>query len=220
MGLETKYWITSDSHFGHKKILEFERGKRFDSINEHDDFILSKWDEWMTKCDKEKDGVFVFLGDFGNVSGDFYDRICSMFGKHSCDKWAILGNHDKDSEGLIYFLFDRVSPFPLYINNRVILSHEPEACWPHQLNIHGHTHSSWLADTQHLCASIHVSNYQSITTERITATLGELPKKDYRFLWEPWAKDYVFSKDKKDIIKDKNGRIDLSASRYLQYKDS
>ena len=219
MGLETKYWITSDSHFGHKRILEFERGKRFASIKEHDDFILSKWDEWMGKCDKAK-GVFVFLGDFGQPSADFLEEIERVFKSHSCEKWAIYGNHDKDNRDVLWHLFDGVSEYPVYIDKRVVLSHEPEACWPHQLNIHGHLHASYLATPQHLCASIHVSNYQAITTERITSTLGKLPKKDYRFLWEPWAKDYICSKEKTDVVKDKNGRIDLSASRYLNYRDS
>lgn len=210
-----KFWITSDSHFGHKEILNFERGKRFSSIKEHDDFILQKWDEWMTKCDKEKGGVFIFLGDLGYVSKDreLYDKICSMFGKHPCEKLAIFGNHDKDNEGLMYFLFDAVSTVPVYIDDRVILSHEPEACWSHQLNIHGHLHNSWLSDPQHLCASIQVANYNPITLPRITSALGKLPKKDYRFLYEPWAENYVGFKGRIDVIRDKSGHVDVSASR-------
>ena len=216
MGLDRKYWITSDSHFGHAAILDSERGSRFKTVQEHDDFILLKWDQWMTKCDKV-DGVFVFLGDFGRPSADFFEKIKEVFESHSCEKWAVYGNHDKDNRDILWHLFDGVSEYPVYIDKRVILSHEPEACWPHQLNIHGHLHASRLADPQHICASVHMSDYNAITTDRITSSLGKLPKKDYRFLYEPWAADYVFTKSKKDVIKDKNGRIDLSASRLLHY---
>lgn len=222
MGLETKYWITSDSHFGHASILDFERGSRFKTVQEHDDFILLKWDQWMTKCDKN-DGVFVFLGDFGWPSAEFLEKIYAVFKSHSCEKWAIYGNHDKDNHDVLWHLFDGVSECPVYIDKRVILSHEPEACWPHQLNIHGHLHNSWLSDPQHLCASIHVANYNPITLPRITSTLGKLPKKDYRFLYEPWAENYIGFKGRTDVIRDKDGRVDVGASRayrrMLEYQD-
>lgn len=209
-----KFWITSDSHFGHEEILNFERGKRFSSIQEHDDFILQKWDEWMTKCDREKDAVFVFLGDIGWPSEEFKRKMREVFKSHSCEKWAIYGNHDKEEERfLLWGLFDAVSHVPIYLTDRIILSHEPEACWPHQLNIHGHLHNSWLSDPQHLCASIHVANYNPITLPRITSSLGKLPKKDYRFLYEPWAENYVGFKGREDVIRDKDGHIDVSASR-------
>ena len=37
-----------------------------------------------------------------------------------------------------------------------------------------------------------------------------------RFLYEPYAEMYKFTQPKEDVIMDKNGRIDLSASRLLQ----
>ena len=43
-------YILSDTHFGHKKILDFERFN-FKSNEEHDDFIIKKWNSVI----KEKD---------------------------------------------------------------------------------------------------------------------------------------------------------------------
>lgn len=218
MSLNTKFWITSDSHFSHNAILDFERGKKFKTIQEHDEFILSCWDSWMTKADKAN-GIFVFLGDFGKPSPEFFEKIKEVFSKHPCGKFAVLGNHDKDYEyALMSRLFDVVSDYPHYIDKRVVISHMPQPVFDNvTLNIHGHTHASQLQGNSYLCASIHVAGYQPITTERITSVLGKMNKYDTRFLYEPWAEKYLFTKDKRDVIKDKDGRIDLSASRLLHY---
>ena len=37
-----------------------------------------------------------------------------------------------------------------------------------------------------------------------------------RFLYEPYAEMYRFTQPKEDVIMDRDGRIDLSASRTLQ----
>lgn len=225
MATDTFVVCTSDSHLSHSNkdgisggILKFERGKRFANIQEHDEFIIQCWDSWMTKADK-RDGEFWFLGDFGKPSEELFDKIKRVFDAHTCRKCAIFGNHDGELEqDMMNQLFDYTSKYPVYISKRVVLSHEPAPVWENTfLNVHGHTHASYLAGNSYLCASIHVANYQPITSERIASRLGKLDKYDTRFLWEPWADKYIFTKDKKDVIKYKSGRVDLSASRLLHY---
>ena len=217
------YLCTSDWHLHHAKddstegILAFERGKRFKTIEEHDDFIIGLLGSWLKKCDNSN-GVFAFLGDFGKPVAEDFDRIKEVFDAHPCDKIAIFGNHDKDMEkDMMRQLFNECFEYPIYIDKRIVLSHYPQPTYDSTLNVHGHLHSGNLLGPNYLNASIHMANYHPITTDRITSNLGKLPKYSTAFLYEPWADRYVFPQKKDDIICDKQGRIDLSASRLLHY---
>lgn len=212
-----KIYCTSDSHFGHAKILETERGQKFSSIENHDKIILEYWEKWLETVSKNN-GVFVFLGDFGKLSFNNLLSLKQIFAACDCPKLAIKGNHDKDDMlDTVKTLFDYVSPVPIYVNKRVVLSHEPMNVWESQLNVHGHLHNSYLNGKNWICASIHVANYQLITQQQISNRLSQIKKWNNRFLYEPWADKYVYKKDNPDVIKDKDGNIDLSASRMLKY---
>ena len=54
-----------------------------------------------------------------------------------------------------------------------------------------------------------------ITEQNIAGVFSKLPKYNRRFLYEPYAADYVFTQPKEDVVMDRNGRVDLSASRLL-----
>lgn len=56
----------------------------------------------------------------------------------------------------------------------------------------------------------------NLPEEEIEGKLGSLPKRDIRFLWEWFAPYYRFTKKKEDCIYDKDGNIDLAASRVMQ----
>ena len=65
----SKYFITSDWHLNHSDcdgrfgILNFERGSKFSTIQEHDEYIVSLVEKWLKKLGE--DDTFYFLGDFG-----------------------------------------------------------------------------------------------------------------------------------------------------------
>lgn len=54
-----KIWFISDTHFGHKNILKYCPVRNFNSIEEHDQYIIDYWKSVVSK----KDYVF-HLGDF------------------------------------------------------------------------------------------------------------------------------------------------------------
>lgn len=127
-------WFISDTHFGHKNILEYEKEARpFETIEEMNENIIDRWN----KVVKEKDIVF-HLGDFA-------------FGKHNIDigkrlnghKKLIMGNHDTYPTNLYLQYFEKLYGVLFY--ERCILSHNPVhpdglgKRWI--LNIHGHLHS-------------------------------------------------------------------------------
>ena len=98
-------------------------------------FMDSNWitpEEHMNiiKQDVRKGDTLIHLGDVGNAS--YLDEL-------KCYKVLITGNHDKLSEVASHF--DEVYTGPLFIADRLILSHEPiigleDFC----CNLHGHSH--------------------------------------------------------------------------------
>lgn len=209
------YLITSDSHFMHDGILKFERADKFVDIKAHDDYILSLWEKWLTGL-SEKD-TFYFLGDLcstGRENTVVYDMVEKVFAESPARKVMIRGNHDrKIPADVLCDVFDDVYDYPIYISDRVVLSHYPCAVYGSQLNVHGHTHGMKLYDKNHLCASIHVNRYKSVTSKDVASHLGKCDNWDTHFLYEPWAADYQVTQKRLDLVCDADNRIDLSASR-------
>lgn len=79
-----------------------------------------------------KNDTFICLGDVGD-SG--YVKSLKA-GK----KVLILGNHD--SRGAYTDCFDEIYSGPLFISDKILLSHEPVNGLPWCLNIHGHDHAN------------------------------------------------------------------------------
>lgn len=215
-----KYLITSDWHFNHVDtedyvgILKFERGNKFNSIEAHDAFIVNKVQQWLNKLDQND--TFYFLGDFGKPCPDIFAQLQNAFDNATCKKVAVRGNHDNmEVMQKMSKLFDEVHEYPLWISKRIVLSHMPTAVWEDEINIHGHLHNSILMSNNHLCASIHVAHYQPITTNMVMKNFKHISKRNRCFLWEPWADMYQFTTPREDIVCDKDGLIDLPASREL-----
>lgn len=80
-------WFTSDTHFGHKNILQYCPNRKFSSIEEHDKYLI---DIWNSKV-KPEDVVF-HCGDFSFGSLDFG---LSVLDKLNGTKVLITGNHDQ-----------------------------------------------------------------------------------------------------------------------------
>jgi calcineurin-like phosphoesterase family protein len=127
-------WVTSDTHFGHKNILVYEKEARpFASIEEMNERIIENWNGVVAP----KDTIY-HLGDFA-----FGRRNVTIAGRLNGNKRLILGNHDTypSAEYLLYF----TKLYGMTYFERCVLSHMPVhpeslgARW--LLNVHGHLHS-------------------------------------------------------------------------------
>lgn len=208
------YLITSDAHFRHDNVIRFER-KCFDSVEAHDGRLLPLWREWLSGL--SENDTFYFLGDLcgkGQEECVVRDILAGAFSLTPAKKVMIKGNHDKRTpNSLLEEVFDQVYDYPVYISDRVVLSHYPCAVYPSQVNVHGHTHGMRLKDMNHICASVHVNKYRPVTSKDVERRLGRCATWDTRFLYEPWAVDYQVTQERTDIITDSDNVIDLSASR-------
>ena len=96
--------------------------------------------------------TLIHLGDVGNSA--YIDQL-------KCYKVLITGNHDKLSE--ISSHFDEVYTGPLFIADRILLSHEPiYGLEKFALNIHGHVHQGALYAYNHINLASDVCGYTPI----------------------------------------------------------
>ena len=134
-------YAISDLHFGHSRIIEFERTE-FKTIQEHDEHIIQKWNSVVGKDDT----VFV-LGDvsLSDQKNDVSEKLSRLNGH----KILVMGNHDHCTKTFYRNSgFEDVNDGPIFIQNgKIILSHEPakEAYEnPYAINIYGHLHGSYV----------------------------------------------------------------------------
>lgn len=209
-----RYFI-SDLHFGHyyngRGIITFER-TQFKTIEEHDNYIENIIKEL---CDKLKPNDEVWnLGDFGSLTKLYTVNWIKATGAKA---YFLYGNHDRQSDlSQFEHYFDQVFLYPIFLSQKLVISHYPVAVFPDTINIHGHLHSAKLYPINYVNASIHVANYHPISERNLDNRFAQLPKFTRRFMYEPFASWYQFTQPKEDIVMDPNGVIDLSASRLLQ----
>lgn len=194
-------YFISDTHFSDRGIIKHER-TLFENVEEHDQFIIDS----INKVVKPTDELWI-LGDIGNVH-----LVSYINGR----KYLLMGNHDKRSRKEYLGYFAEVYDHPLYISNRVVLSHHPIPVTEGTLNVHGHLHGSTLDSSNHFNISIHMVNYRPVRIDIINSMVGKLNKDNTRFLEEWYADQYLFTTARSDVVTNPEGRILLKESKRLR----
>lgn len=107
-----------------------------------------------------KGDTFVCLGDVGDPQ--YIPRIRAR------QKILLLGNHD--AKGKYNGLFDEIYTGPLFIADKILLSHEPIYGLPWCLNIHGHDHNNTEAykeGCKHINLAANVCGYTPVNLGKI-----------------------------------------------------
>lgn len=134
-------FYTSDLHFGHRNVIEFDK-RPFESVQEMEEVLIQKWNDKV----KAEDEVYI-LGDFVYRS----DKDSSYFLKKlNGKKHLIVGNHDRTmlKNNKAMRMFESVSTLKTIRdgNHYVILCHYPLCEWEmdHYGSIHlyGHIHNN------------------------------------------------------------------------------
>lgn len=203
-------YFVSDLHFSHPNIINWERNQ-FKTIEDHDIFLISKLRTWANKY--SPDDTLYILGDWGDIS---YLYLMRDF---NCRTVFIAGNHDRlEDKSKFEEVFDEVYWHPIYLSERIIVSHYPQAVYPYQLSIHGHLHGMIVNDPHYITCSANDINYNPITDRQIQSAFGRIDKMKIKFLWEPWADNLKLNNPlkKNELVCGPDGMIDVSASRLLQ----
>ena len=144
-----KKFVISDLHLGHINMA-LHRG--FTSVEEHDNYIISKWNSVVNK----NDTVYI-LGDITMEKSRDYYKLALLKGI----KKVILGNHDSPQHvpELLKYVNSVCSS---YKEKNCILTHIP--IHPFEMNmycknIHGHVHENTVDDDRYVNVSCEVINY-------------------------------------------------------------
>ena len=150
-------FLIGDTHFGHRKIIQFEADCRpFATIEEHDEALVDRWNRVVNK----RDTVW-HLGDvcFG------WDSFRHL-GRLNGTKKLVLGNHDTCPTALYLEHFNKV--FGAAQVAGCILTHIPvheSQFGRYRLNIHGQLHSRKLADPRYVCVSAEHNNLTPVSLD-------------------------------------------------------
>lgn len=153
-------FLIADTHFHHRKIIEFEAVNRpFLTIEEHDEELVRRWNE--TVCQQDK--VYV-LGDFAFGHKNKAAIAFRLNGR----KTLIGGNHDlfDTSEYLKHFKNVR----GCRVIDKVVLTHipvHPGQFARFRLNVHGHLHSSALDDPRYVCVSAEMTGLRPVAWDDV-----------------------------------------------------
>lgn len=132
--LKAPFYVLSDTHFYHERILEF-CGRPFD----HEVMMLKRWQRAVDEGD-----IVLHLGDlfFGGKAGfeRFREEITpNLPGR----KYIVLGNHDKKRFDYAELGFTVLKPFSMpYRGYTVSFDHYPQFVNdPKTVHVHGHIHN-------------------------------------------------------------------------------
>lgn len=142
-------WLISDTHFD-----DTDREYMGYDISEREQIEILK-----RRCHKHD--TLICLGDVGNVE---------YFKELKCYKVLVMGNHDEaPSKFKGQGLFGEVYTGPIWIAEKLVLSHEPLCLEsgitrkPIAFNIHGHNHSGeYYNDDYHLNICQNVFGYEPL----------------------------------------------------------
>lgn len=130
-------FFTSDTHFFHKRMLEF---RPFDSVEEMNERLVDKWNTTVT----DKDEIW-HLGDvsFGN-----WEKTSQILARLNGRKHLVLGNHDKQFKNRLPEFFQSVQDYRelKYQDAFFVLMHYPLLRWDRghygTIHLHGHCHGN------------------------------------------------------------------------------
>lgn len=159
-------FFTSDHHFGHKQIINYE-SRPFIDVEQMNEVMIERWNEVVQPAD-----TLFHLGDFSFLNKAATAEIVKRLHGY---KILILGNHDRGRSRKWWLEagFDEVSEYPLIYKDFFFLSHEPMYMNHHMpyVNVHGHIHGRKYEGKHHFNICVEHWNYKPLTFEQIRDTV-------------------------------------------------
>ena len=159
-----RVFVISDTHFGHKKVIEFEPVHRpFATIEEHDRELVERWNATVKPNDTVWHLGDVFMGGRDNHA---------VLGQLNGIKRLVLGNHDVYPLEIYQQYFGKI--FGAAELRGCVLTHIP--VHPSQLetryaaNLHGHLHSKKVDDKRYICVSVEHTALAPVLLDEVLMT--------------------------------------------------
>src|SRR5580693_825439 len=139
----SEVFFIADTHFNHKRIVEIrekERGRKFASLEEHDEELIRRWNAMVGK----KDTVW-HLGDFS-----FGKRRLPVAARLNGKKSLVLGNNDRYESKDYRKYFNQITgiiEMKDFALSHVLLYESQLKRW--RFNVHGHLHLCTVKRLRH-----------------------------------------------------------------------
>jgi calcineurin-like phosphoesterase family protein len=178
-------FFTSDTHFSHRKILDYESKTRsFSSVEEMNGVLIDNWNSKITN----KDIVF----HLGDVSFDNEKNTIDIMNQLNGKKILIRGNHDKRllENKNVRRCFESIHYYYELNHDRkhYVLCHYPFLTWDRShygaINLFGHLHSTYFGNSSQLNVGVDCHDLSPISIEEIPQKLNALP--NYSDLLKPF----------------------------------
>lgn len=165
-------WFTADTHFGHKKIIEYAN-RPFDSIEQMDEALINNWNNKVS----HEDEVY-HLGDVALCSPSKLNKILDRLNGKI---YLIKGNHEKSVEAC-KDRFEWIKDYHELIipdndafqgKQLLVLFHYAMRVWQAShhgtYHIYGHSHGTLPDDPESLSFDVGVDchNYEPINYQNI-----------------------------------------------------
>lgn len=156
-------FFTSDTHFGHKNIIEY-CNRPFANVDEMNEELIRRWNEKVSP-----DDIVYHLGDFAFMPKS---RIAEIVSRLNGKIVLIMGNHDP--KGIRKFFHEWHKDYLLHVkvheSDSVFLSHYP-ASNTGRIALCGHVHNSWkvagFPGTSNINVGVDVWDYYPVSIEEI-----------------------------------------------------
>lgn len=186
-------FFTSDTHFGHERIISL-CNRPFSSVEEMNEVMIERWNSVVKPSDK--------VYHFGDVALGKIAESLPLVGRLNGYKVLIPGNHDRIfsaekqrqrerffPEYMKFFDFINAELSSISINDRMVLmSHFPYSGDSHGEDrhadkrpvdngfplIHGHVHDSWKINGRMFNVGVDVNNFTPVSEDEIASWLRNL----------------------------------------------
>ena len=170
-------FVTSDTHYHHKRILEFTK-RPFSTIEEMREGLISRWNERVSRSD-----LVYHLGDFSFSKDPLeWDKILSRL---NGQKHLIRGNHDhsvvvkkvKGFQKIDYYKEIQVE------KQRIVMFHYACSEWSRSnhgsIQLFGHSHGSFKVpeDRRQMDVGVDVQNCYPISIEEVIKRMQKIEVK-------------------------------------------
>lgn len=137
-----KVFFISDLHFGHRNALAFDN-RPFKTIEEHDEFLISKWNEAV--------GIDDDVWILGDISWYGATKTIEIYSQLNGTKHLCVGNHDNKllRSQNVRNLFVEIVPYKelSYGDKGIVLCHYPIPCFNNHYygwyHLYGHVHTGF-----------------------------------------------------------------------------
>ncbi len=171
-----KTLFTADSHFGHRRIIEY-CNRPFANTKEMDEFMIAEWNKKVSPNDEVRHG-----GDVAFCCDMEY--ALSVMKRLNGRKHLIVGNHDKLALEMnnirpgTWTSIKDLDEFSVH-NQRIVMCHYPLLTWHHSYKgvymLYGHVHGTLKNSGKSLDIGVDCWNYAPATFNQIKEKMDALP---------------------------------------------